>query len=103
MRSFSRPIPASARRRRQTDPPKPDAMKINNDAPGELTAPGEIRIMRTLPGPIERLWQYLTDPEKGSRWFAGGPMELKVGGKLELFFHGKKIAPDEVPPAQFAD
>ncbi len=74
----------------------------SNEQHGQLTAPGEIRIMRTLPGPIERLWQYLTDPEKRARWFAGGPMELKVGGKVELFFRQKDMVPDEVPPAQFA-
>jgi len=72
-----------------------------NDAPAQFPAPGEIRIMRTLPGPIERIWTYLTDPEKRSRWFAGGPMELRVGGKVELFFQHKNIAPDETPPEKF--
>jgi len=75
----------------------------NNDDRAQFPAPGEIRIMRTLPGPIERLWSYLTDPEKRSRWFAGGPMELRVGGKMELFFHHKNIAPTETPPAEFAE
>jgi uncharacterized protein YndB with AHSA1/START domain len=73
-----------------------------NDEPAQFPTPGEIRIMRTLPGPIERLWQYLTDPEKRSRWFAGGPMELRVGGKVELFFQHKNIAPDEMPPERYA-
>lgn len=73
-------------------------MKINNQAPGRFTSPGEVRIVRLLPGPIERVWTYLTDPEKRARWFAGGPMEPKVGGKMELFFHHKNIVPDEVPP-----
>ena len=73
-----------------------------NDQPAQFPAPGEIRIMRTLPGPIERIWQYLTDPAKRSRWFAGGPMELRVGGKVELFFQHKNIAPDETPPAKHA-
>ena len=72
-------------------------MKSNDDR-AQFPAPGEIRIMRTLPGPIERIWTYLTDPEKRSRWFAGGPMELRVGGKVELFFRHKNIAPDETPP-----
>ena len=75
-------------------------MKTNED-PAQFPAPGEIRIMRTLPGPIERLWTYLTDPAKRSRWFAGGPMELRVGGKVELFFQHKNIAPDETPPEKF--
>ena len=73
----------------------------NNDAPAQFPAPGEIRIMRTLPGPIERIWTYLTDPEKRSRWFAGGPMELRAGGKMELFFKHKNISPTETPPPEF--
>lgn len=77
-------------------------MKSNDDY-ASYPAPGEIRIVRTLPGPIERLWQYLTDPEKRSRWFAGGPMELKAGGKMELLFRHKDIAPGETPPPQFAE
>jgi uncharacterized protein YndB with AHSA1/START domain len=74
-----------------------------NDQYAQFPSPGEIRIMRTLPGPIERLWGYLTDPEKRSRWFAGGPMELKAGGKMELLFRHKEIAPGEVPPAEYAE
>src|SRR4051812_34886676 len=73
-----------------------------NDAHAQFPAPGEIRIMRTLPGPIERVWTYLTDPEKRSRWFAGGPMELRAGGKLELFFQHKNISPTETPPPEHA-
>ncbi len=76
-------------------------MKTNDDY-AQFPAPGEIRILRTLPGPVERLWQYLTDPEKRARWFAGGPMEPKTGGKMELFFRHKDIAPSETPPAEYA-
>jgi uncharacterized protein YndB with AHSA1/START domain len=72
-------------------------MKIN-EKNGEFTGPGELRIVRTLPGPIERVWEYLTDPEKRARWFAGGPMELRVGGKMRLDFRPANIAPDETPP-----
>ncbi|HVS51045.1 MAG TPA: SRPBCC family protein [Opitutaceae bacterium] len=69
-----------------------------NEQHGTFTGQGEVRIVRLLPGPIERVWDYLTDPEKRARWFAGGPMEPKQGGKVELFFHHKNIAPDETPP-----
>ena len=72
-------------------------MKINEEH-GKFTKPAEVRLVRMLPGPIERIWEYLTDPEKRARWFAGGPMEPKKGGKMELFFHHKNIAPDETPP-----
>jgi uncharacterized protein YndB with AHSA1/START domain len=73
----------------------------SNEKLGTFPQPGEIRIVRTLPGPIERVWDYLVDPEKRARWFAGGPMEPRKGGKMELFFHHKNIAPDETPPEQF--
>ena len=52
-----------------------------NDQHGKFTGPAEVRLVRTLPGPIERVWEYLTDPEKRSRWFAGGPMELSAGAE----------------------
>jgi uncharacterized protein YndB with AHSA1/START domain len=56
---------------------------------GVKTAPDTLRIERTLPGPIERVWSYLTDPGKRATWFARGPMELKPGGRVELEFeHG---------------
>ena len=76
-------------------------MKIN-DEPGKFTGPAEVRLVRTLPGPIERIWEYLTDPEKRARWFAGGPMELRVGGKMRFEFRHKDIAPGETPPEQYA-
>ena len=74
-----------------------------NDQLGDFKNQGEVRIVRTLPGPVERIWEYLTDPEKRARWFAGGPMEPKKGGKVELFFQHKNIAPDEVPPEEFKE
>jgi len=69
-----------------------------NEQPGKFTGPAEVRFVRTLPGPIERVWEYLTDPEKRARWFAGGPMEQRVGGKMRLNFRHKDLAPDETPP-----
>jgi uncharacterized protein YndB with AHSA1/START domain len=74
-----------------------------NEQYGTFPAPGEVRLTRTLPGPIERLWQYLTDPEKRARWFAGGPMEPRAGGKMELLFRHQNLGPGETPPAEYAD
>ena len=31
---------------------------------GVVTAPDTVKIERMLPGPIERVWAYLTDPAK---------------------------------------
>lgn len=72
-----------------------------NDQFGKFQSRGEVRILRTLPGPIERIWEYLTDPAKRARWFAGGPMEPRVGGKMELVFRHANLSPGEVPPDKF--
>jgi len=74
----------------------------SNEEYGKFYGPAEVRIVRTLPGPIERVWTYLTDPEKRSRWFCGGMLEQKVGGKAEFAMVHKNIAPNEKPPAKYA-
>lgn len=68
---------------------------------GFQSGPATLRFERLLPGPIERIWAYLTDAELRGRWFAGGPMELKPGGKLELKFQHKNLSDvrDEPPEA----
>ncbi|WP_438481811.1 SRPBCC family protein [Oleiharenicola lentus] len=72
-----------------------------NDHYATFNGPAEVRLVRTLPGPIERIWEYLTDPEKRARWFADGTTEPKAGGKLNLVFQHKNISPNEEPPAQY--
>lgn len=73
-----------------------------NEQHGKFTGPGEVRIVRILPGPIERVWEYLTDPEKRARWFCGGVLEQKAGGKVEFAMVHKNLAPNETPPAKYA-
>jgi uncharacterized protein YndB with AHSA1/START domain len=74
----------------------------DNNAHGEFPGPGEVRLVRLLPGPIERVWEYLTDPAKRARWLCGGIVEQRPGGKVVFAMHHKNLAPDEKPPAQFA-
>ena len=54
------------------------------DAYGELIAPTTLKIQRLLPGPIERIWAYLTDSDLRRKWLAAGAMEMKVGAPFEL-------------------
>jgi uncharacterized protein YndB with AHSA1/START domain len=54
-------------------------------------------IRRVLPGPIERVWAYLTESEKRGRWLASGPMELHVGGRVELNFRNAELTPHAEP------
>lgn len=74
----------------------------NNDSYAEFPVRGELRIVRLLPGPIERVWEFLTDPAKRSRWFAGGVTEPRAGGKIEFAMHHAKLAPGETPPEKYA-
>lgn len=57
-----------------------------------------VRLERMLPGPIERVWAYLTEPDKRATWFAGGVFDLRVGGKADLHFDHSKISSEESPP-----
>src|SRR5262245_18404599 len=40
---------------------------------------GAISFMRVLPGPIERVWAYLTEPEKRGKWFGYRPNGVPSG------------------------
>lgn len=61
-------------------------------------APETLRIERVVKGPIERVWAYLTEPDKRALWFAGGAMELRPGGKCNLIFHNSQLSRDDAPP-----
>lgn len=78
-----------------------DPIATINAAPAQAVARGEIRIVRTLPGPIERVWDYLVDGTKRSKWFAGGTIEPVVGGKADFRFCHSEIAPGETPPPEY--
>ncbi|MFC6489557.1 SRPBCC family protein [Nitratireductor sp. GCM10026969] len=72
------------------------------DAYGVTTATDTVRFERLLPGPIERVWAYLTEPEKRKQWLAGGEMELKAGGEANLLFKHSEFT-DEPAPEQYAE
>ena len=57
-----------------------------------------LRMRRVLPGPIERVWAYLTESEKRGRWLASGPMELHVGGRVQLTFRNSDLSAHAEPP-----
>lgn len=70
---------------------------------GTLTAPETLTLERVLPGPIERVWRYLSDSELRGQWLASGVMEPRVGGAIELqFFNSGLTKNDDPPPAKHA-
>ena len=71
---------------------------------GELITPDTLQIERTLPGPIERVWRYLTEPELRQKWLAAGPMELEMGGEVTLVFNNNSLTTaGDLPPEKYAD
>ncbi|WP_406855872.1 SRPBCC family protein [Alsobacter sp. KACC 23698] len=57
-----------------------------------------IRIERLLPGPRERVWRYLTEPDLRRKWLAAGAFDLAPGGAIELVFHNNALTPNDEPP-----
>ena len=74
------------------------------DAYGVLTEPATLKIQRLLPGPIERVWAYLTESELRRKWLAAGEMEMKVGATFELVWRNDELTnpPGQRPPG-FSD
>ncbi len=70
---------------------------------GVVSGPGTIRFERVLPGPIERVWAHLTESEKRARWLAGGEMELRVGGRVELNFRHADLSGEKTPPPRYSE
>lgn len=67
-----------------------------------FTAPTVLEIVRTLPGPIGRVWDYLTIGELRAKWFAGGETEGRPGGRLLFEFDHRRIS-QSPPPEKYKD
>lgn len=67
------------------------------DAYGVLTEPATLTIQRLLPGPIDRVWAYLTESELRRQWLAAGHMEMTVGAPVELVWRNHELTD---PPGQ---
>ena len=65
-----------------------------------LIPPSTVRLERLLPGPVERVWAYLTESKKRATWLAAGEFDLRVGGKIELHFENATLSDDVVPEGQ---
>ena len=74
------------------------------EAYGVLIEPATLKIERRLPGPIERVWAYLTQSELRRQWLAAGEMELKAGAPFELVWRNNELTdpPGQRPPG-FSD
>ena len=76
------------------------SQRATPDAFGTLIEPATLKIQRLLPGPIERIWAYLTDSDLRRKWLASGEMQMKAGAPFELVWRNNELTdpPGERPP-----
>src|SRR5438067_1203956 len=92
-----RPYPRCQRRRTMTD-------VASRDEHGVRIAPDAIEIKRLLPGPIERVWAYLTESDLRRRWLAAGEMGLQAGMPFELTWRNDELTDPPGPrPEGFSE
>lgn len=69
-----------------------------NDDYGEMIDERTIRFVRLLPGPIDRVWRYITESDKRKAWLCAGDIETRVGGRVEMLFHNESLSTEADAP-----
>lgn len=68
-----------------------------------MPEPTTLVIQRWLPGPVERIWDYLTDSDKRRKWLAAGDMTQEAGAPLTLTWRNDDLSrPGDPRPDNFA-
>ena len=65
---------------------------------GELLDERTVRFERLLPGPVERVWRYLTESEKRALWLCAGDVEPRTGGHVDMHFNNQSLSSDDDIP-----
>src|SRR5258706_2945687 len=66
-----------------------------------LIEPGTVKLERLLPGPVERVWAYVTESDKRAKWLCAGEVELRVGGKVRMEFDNNSLSADKDAPPKY--
>lgn len=70
----------------------------------ERLAPDTLRMERLLDAPRDAVWRWLVEPELRKQWFAGGALQPRIGGEIELVFDHDNLSADDVPyPPHYAE
>jgi len=68
---------------------------------GIQTGPSELQFTRQFDADVDRVWQFLVDPEKRKLWFCGGSTDDHVGGKIVFEFDHRRLS-ESGPPEKYA-
>ena len=69
---------------------------------GKLIGPGTLEFHRRFEADIDKVWQFLVDPEKRKLWFCSGQTEDHVGGKIVFEFDHRRLS-ESSAPEKYAD
>ena len=53
---------------------------------GIVSGAGTVRFERVLPGPVERVWAYLTESDKRAKWLAAGELEEQTAASTFVLY-----------------
>lgn len=72
---------------------------------GRLVEPTVLKMERLLPGPVERVWAYLTEGELRRQWLAAGDMDLTKGSEFEFVWRNDELTdpPGKCPEGKSAE
>ena len=62
-----------------------------SSAYGQLVEPTVLKLERLLPGPVSRVWDYLTQSELRRQWLASGEMDLTPGTEFEFVWRNDEL------------
>ena len=69
--------------------------------PVTLVEPGTVRLERLLPGPVERVWAFITESDKRAKWLCAGEFDLRVGGRVRLQFDNSRLPNEGATPPEY--
>jgi uncharacterized protein YndB with AHSA1/START domain len=59
---------------------------------GTLVDDTTLRMQRRLPGTIDRVWAYITEPDLRRQWLAGGTQAVQPGADFELVWRNDDLS-----------
>lgn len=68
---------------------------------GKLIGPAELEFVRRFDADIEKVWQFLVDPDKRKLWFCGGATDAHAGGAIVFEFDHRRLS-ESPPPEKYA-
>jgi len=68
---------------------------------GKQIGPAKLAFDRRFDAPIEKVWQFLVDPEKRKLWFCGGSTGEKAGAQIVFEFDHRRLSESD-PPEKYA-